>query len=380
MRISDLPDDALLEVFSYLPMEDLVRVSMVCRRLNAVVDDYIFKRIASMSLMTPHNSFEFRQFQGFTSNWDRIQVDKHWRNNLYLRRDSYHHKLGANFKMHLDKEFLYLTNRGEIRLHQRTEENFKDDFIAIGREKNPAISAIRVDSNGVVFSGSLEGTANVYVDRTPIVENFKLNQDVEAVRFVDFHMERNVFVTASHLTAKEWCLETELGLYDLRHTNSVSSDYITCLKLAPSGQKYVRGSSKYKLILRDLETGSESRLIDGDLETVLDVLWTLDERLLFSGNRDGSLRVFDLRTGRVQRVLDSTSMWNISLDYNGLDAVLCGYQNMCVSLYDLRMSESVTSYGPFNDAEPSSTLNQIACDTRQLHIALSYHLVSLNFS
>uniref|UniRef100_A0A9L0TJS4 F-box and leucine rich repeat protein 12 n=1 Tax=Equus caballus TaxID=9796 RepID=A0A9L0TJS4_HORSE len=49
---ADLPDSVLLEIFSYLPVRDRIRVSRVCHRWKRLVDDRWLWRHVDLTLYT----------------------------------------------------------------------------------------------------------------------------------------------------------------------------------------------------------------------------------------------------------------------------------------------------------------------------------------
>uniref|UniRef100_A0A9L0T0S9 F-box and leucine rich repeat protein 12 n=1 Tax=Equus caballus TaxID=9796 RepID=A0A9L0T0S9_HORSE len=51
---ADLPDSVLLEIFSYLPVRDRIRVSRVCHRWKRLVDDRWLWRHVDLTLYTCH--------------------------------------------------------------------------------------------------------------------------------------------------------------------------------------------------------------------------------------------------------------------------------------------------------------------------------------
>lgn len=49
---ADLPDSVLLEIFSYLPVRDRIRISRVCHRWKRLVDDRWLWRHVDLTLYT----------------------------------------------------------------------------------------------------------------------------------------------------------------------------------------------------------------------------------------------------------------------------------------------------------------------------------------
>nr|KAF6400976.1 F-box and leucine rich repeat protein 12 [Rousettus aegyptiacus] len=54
--LADLPDSVLLEIFSYLPVRDRIRLSRVCHRWKRLVDDRWLWRHVDLTLYTALSS------------------------------------------------------------------------------------------------------------------------------------------------------------------------------------------------------------------------------------------------------------------------------------------------------------------------------------
>lgn len=316
----------------------------------------------------------------FQTYWDQIEMDKRWRNNVYRIQ---YRQLPGNARIQLEKDFLFISNWGEVRRHRRTVENwYSDDFKSIGRENSPQIASFATRNNSTLISGSLEGTCSIFVDMetetaTAAVNKQLINAKKEAIRFVDCD-GKDYFITATSFETKEWRLDSEWGLYELTLLRESQTGYVTCLRISPDGTQFFRSHANLLTIV-DRETGIVHPL-ECESEMALDVIWPPSPVSLITAHRDGSLRLFDLRTFSDTRIMSNMSNWNVSLALISPWTVVCGYRSNSVKVYDIRVpSRVVTSFQAFED-EKQATLKQIAADTHHLHIATDNKLISLDFN
>lgn len=312
----------------------------------------------------------------FETHWARIEQDKRWKQNIY--RIQYRQLLG-NARIHMDKDHLLLSSHGQVRRHTRTVANwYSDTFAPIGRENDPAIASFAC-RDGTLIGGSLEGTCSVFVDMETeaAVDKQLISASKEAIRFVDCD-GRGSFVTATSFETKEWRMASELGCHELTLLRESKTGYVTCLRVSPDGRQYFRSHANLLTIV-DRETGIV-RPLECESEMALDVIWPPSPVSLITAHRDGSLRLFDLRTYADIRIMSNLCPWNVSLAMISPWTVICGYRSNSVKVYDIRSpSRVVASLGPFED-EKQATLKQIAADSHHLHVATDGKLISLDFN
>lgn len=290
-------------------------------------------------------------------------------------------QLPGNSRIQLEKGHLLKSNRGEVRKHRRSVANwYSDDFQSIGRENDPPIATFACRDETLI-SGSLEGTLSISVDMDTMAINKQLiNANKEAIRFVDCDEKGLYFITATSFETKEWRLDSEWGLYELNLLRESQTGYVTCLRMSPDGRQYFRSHANLLTIV-DRETGV-MRPLECESEMALDVIWPTFPVSLITAHRDGSLRLFDLRTYSdiACRVMPNMCPWNVSLAMISPWTVVCGYRSNSVKVYDIRVpARVVTSLGPFED-EKQATLKQIAADNHHLHVATDSKLISLDFN
>lgn len=317
-----------------------------------------------------------RNFIPFESYWDRIELEKRWSQNIYRIQ---YRTLPGNAHIQLEKDFLLISNRGEVRKHDRIVSNwYQDDFQSFGRENDPPIATFAYKDETLI-SGSLEGTCTIsIVDmETPAINKQLINSSKEAIRFVDCH-GRDSFITATSFETKEWRLDEEWGLYELNLMRDSKTGYVTCLRISPDGQQYFRSHANLLTIV-DRETGVV-RPLECESEMALDVIWPPSPDSLITAHRDGSLRMFDLRTYSDNRIMSNLCSWNVSLAMISPWTIVCGYRANSVKVYDIRIpSRVVSTLGPFAD-EKQAQLKQIAADSHHLHVATDSKLISCDFN
>ena len=280
----------------------------------------------------------------------------------------------------MEKDSLLISNRGEIRKHQRNVANwYSDHFTSIGSENGPPVATFACRKETLI-SGSLDGTCSIFVDmetKTPAINKQPISSNKEAIRFVDCD-GGDFFLTATSFETKEWRLDTEWGLYELNLLRESKTGYVTCLRISPDATQYFRSHANLLTIV-DRETGHVQPL-ECESEMALDVIWPPSPVSLITAHRDGSLRLFDLRTFSDIRIMSSMCPWNVSLAMISPWTIVCGYRSNNVKVYDIRVpSRVVSNLGPFED-EKHATLKQIAADSHHLHVATDSKLISLDFN
>lgn len=338
-------------------------------------------RIASKLAICPvlreeNYPFQTKNIVPFDTYWDRIELDKRWSQNIYRIQ---YRKLPGNARIQLEKDILLISNGGEVRQHERTVANwYKDAFQSIGRETDPPIASF-ASKDDTLICGSLEGTCSIFVGdmETPAISRQLINSSHEAIRFVDCH-NRDSFITATPFETKEWRLDSEWGLYELNMLRESKTGYVTCLRISPDGQQYFRSHANLLTIV-DRETGT-MRSLECESEMALDVIWPPSPASLITAHRDGSLRLFDLRTYSGNQIMSNMCPWNVSIAMISPWTIVCGYRSNSVKVYDIRVpSRVVASLGPFED-EKEATLKQITADNHHLHVATDSKLISLDFN
>ncbi|HEY7495162.1 MAG TPA: adenylate/guanylate cyclase domain-containing protein, partial [Candidatus Tectomicrobia bacterium] len=91
--------------------------------------------------------------------------------------------------------------------------------------------------------------------------------------------------------------------FKLRHTLRRHEGMINGITWAPDGQTLASGSRDGTIRLWDTRTGTSLHTLRGHTGPVLDIGWAPDGQTLASGSRDGTIRLWDARTGAELRML-----------------------------------------------------------------------------
>lgn len=94
----------------------------------------------------------------------------------------------------------------------------------------------------------------------------------------------------------------EISLYDpakatLVRTLGMTSDVAFCVAFNPAGTKLAAGAADRSIRIYDLKTGREERLIEDHADWVMGLAWSADGKQLVSASRDKTSKVFDVATG-----------------------------------------------------------------------------------
>lgn len=87
----------------------------------------------------------------------------------------------------------------------------------------------------------------------------------------------------------------------------------TSLAITPDGQTLVSGSWDKTIKIRDLKTGRLSRTLSEHLDRVSDIAISPDGKTLISGSQDKTIRLWDLRTGQLRRILSEAHVHAIAI-------------------------------------------------------------------
>lgn len=117
--------------------------------------------------------------------------------------------------------------------------------------------------------------------------------------------------------------------------------------------------------------------------SIYSMLWK-DKNIIMTGNYDSTLRMIDTRINEeVHQWLDSYDSAIFSLDFDGLNGVVCGQNYHCrVTLYDLRIpGKFIQMYYPKMEySNRGSPVYGITCDASHLFVATDHNLRILDFN
>ena len=91
--------------------------------------------------------------------------------------------------------------------------------------------------------------------------------------------------------------------FKLRHTLRRHAGIINGITWAPDGHTLASGSADGTIRLWDTKTGASLHTLRGHTGSVLDIGLAPDGHTLASGSRDGTIRLWDIKTGAELRML-----------------------------------------------------------------------------
>uniref|UniRef100_A0A1B0DE46 Uncharacterized protein n=1 Tax=Phlebotomus papatasi TaxID=29031 RepID=A0A1B0DE46_PHLPP len=388
MNLLELNDDILISILRYLNVSDLENVYSVSERLAELVDRYFFYRMTLDILMTCHRKKDSLHFLrthadslSFKRRW---KLHENWCKGRYEESMFFPHRVPYSSHIHLEKNWLYMTHGGQVRLHRRRSKDFLKRFPdqAYGNTRDPDITAFTKHGE-IIFAGTMCGTVLLHDPQHCSVQNFisqKIASVKEYLNSVDFRGD--VFVTTTNQTAKIWRKETELDFVLLESSHDLKQAF-KCIKINPDGDKVAAG--RYRdpncaLKLIDLATGTAEELNSAS-HAVYHILWR-DNFTLLTANFDSTFRVFDIRSYTDAQVYEDPYDSSIyCLDQDDHFGVLCGMKyHGRVNLYDLRVTKKfVQMYYPSQMNSYGSPVYDIASDATQLFVVTDRNLRLFNF-
>lgn len=389
LNICDLNEDVLEHIFQFLPLRDLDQAVRVCRKFYSTISCYVFAKLSAKLLLTGHqrkssaNNRTDRNVIDFSYR-RRMHLFENWRYGRYRESQLFHHRTIYFSQVILEKRWLYMTHRGQLRCHERVEKDYLLKNTAswtVGREKDPDVSCI-VTRRQVLFGGRMDGTCFVHDQRNQCHSRLRLEDDV--ITSVDFEGDLYVCSTKSSCTSF-WRGSVEFGDYRLKLMRRLEEPYQT-VKLCPdAGNILAAGKyhdrSKEALRVVDVESGSTTKL-DSPSKAIYQLVWK-DSSTILTGNFDTTMRMVDVRAACDVAVwTDPYDASVYCLDYDGGYAVLCGMKyNFRVNLYDIRVPKRcVQMYFPSNKFSQYSPVHSVAADSSQLFVVTDHDLRILNFN
>lgn len=393
LQVTDLDDDSLVHIFRFLQhsLPDLDRLACVCRRFYDVITAHLYSRLSAHLLQTGHQpkathclpsrnliEYDYRK---------RIGLFENWRYGRYQENQFFQHRMLYFSQIVLEKRWLYMSHRGQLRVHKRTADRghllrVKPSW-TVGAEKNPDINWM-VKKGELIFAGRADGTGFVYDCRRRRYSKQILADEASSITAVDF--EGELFVSTSKASStcfwagglgetEEYVLEGTLELPEAFQTVKLSPDGGSRLA---AGKYHDRDKNALRLI--DVERGFSSTL-DSPSRAVYHLLWK-DSTTILTGNFDTTLRMVDTRTCHDEAIWSDPYDASVyCLDYDGAYGVLCGLkQHFRVNLYDLRVpGRCVQMYFSSRKSTNYSPVYSLAADASQLFIVTDHDLRVLNF-
>ncbi len=154
-------------------------------------------------------------------------------------------------------------------------------------------------------------------------------------------------------TVRYWDLEKgEL----IRAMKGHKNHYVTGAALSPDGKRGLSGGGDRTMRLWDLESGKEVRSFEEHTHIVWDVAFSPDGKKALSGCQDGIARLWDLESGKMLRALPTHTggtAWAVAFAADGKQAVTGGGDSLVkkgttegsLRLWDLMTGKEIRRFG-----------------------------------
>ncbi|XP_065408748.1 F-box/WD repeat-containing protein 4 isoform X2 [Chrysemys picta bellii] len=357
-----LPEELLLLICSYLDAQALGRLGQVCRRLRAFSGrDLLWRRIARGCLNSGFTQLGADLAAGIPVK-ERVKVSQNWRHGRCRRETLLKWKRNLMPWMHLDGEYLYLSQAEDIRAYR-----FRPDSTGLQRRPQAIFSGHQEDvcrfvlaSSHIVSGG---GDGNIILSKVHGSFSIKFSAHEQEVNCVD--CQGGIIVSGSRdRTAKVWSLssgrvghclhtvQTEDRVWSIAISPLLSGQLVTCL-----GTDFHRGAG------------------------VLDIVYETPFTLLSCGY-DTYIRSWDLRVSTRKCVMEweephDSALYCVRSDGNHMIASGSAYYGV-VRLWDKRQSRCLQSFSL--SSPTSSPVYCLRFSTTHLYAALASALHALDFT
>ncbi|XP_039337226.1 F-box/WD repeat-containing protein 4 isoform X2 [Mauremys reevesii] len=357
-----LPEELLLLICSYLDAQALGRLGQVCRRLRAFSGrDLLWRRIARGCLNSGFTQLGADLAAGIPVK-ERVKVSQNWRHGRCRRETLLKWKRNLMPWMHLDGEYLYLSQAEDIRAYR-----FRPDSAGLQRRPQAIFSGHQEDvcrfvlaSSHIVSGG---GDGNIVLSKVHGSFSIKFSAHQQEVNCVD--CQGGIIVSGSRdRTAKVWSLssgrvghclhtvQTEDRVWSIAISPLLSGQLATCL-----GTDFHRGAG------------------------VLDIVYETPFTLLSCGY-DTYIRSWDLRVSTRKCVMEweephDSALYCVRSDGNHMIASGSAYYGV-VRLWDKRQSRCLQSFSL--SSPTSSPVYCLRFNTTHLYAALASALHALDFT
>uniref|UniRef100_A0A8C0G454 F-box and WD repeat domain containing 4 n=1 Tax=Chelonoidis abingdonii TaxID=106734 RepID=A0A8C0G454_CHEAB len=199
-----LPEELLLLICSYLDAQALGRLGQVCRRLRAFSGrDLLWRRIARGCLNSGFTQLGADLAAGIPVK-ERVKVSQNWRHGRCRRETLLKWKRNLMPWMHLDGDYLYLSQAEDIRAYR-----FRPDSAGLQHRPQAVFSGHQEDVCRFVLAGSHivsgGGDGNIVLSKVHGSFSIKFSAHQQEVNCVD--CQGGIIVSGSRdRTAKVWSL------------------------------------------------------------------------------------------------------------------------------------------------------------------------------
>lgn len=381
MLLSQLPEDLLYHILSYLDYRALSRLSQVCKSFYCFVNrDAVWRRIAKEFLNTGITR-EGKDIYPLIRLKERVKIAQNWYNGICKRAIPVKWKIKLLPWLQLDGDILFLSQAADIRmyhLHKDSGRLHHSPYEIYSGHKGDVCRFALTDS--LLISGGSDGKILVHSRRNDVpVEFTGHNQEVNCVDAKD-----GLIISGSRdRTARIWTLTSTSP----RDTIPMY-DRVWSVAISPTLSSFVTGTACCEnfspLRIWDVERsaclcslGSEFRRGAG----VLDIMFESPFQL-FTCGYDTFIRLWDLRLSPRKCAVEweephDSSLYCIQTDGNHMIASGSSYYGV-VRLWDKRQTECLQFFQLSSDPV-SSPVYCLRFNSSHLYAALATALHSLDF-
>ncbi|XP_047460063.1 F-box/WD repeat-containing protein 4 [Mugil cephalus] len=381
MLLSQLPDDVLYHILSYLDCRSLGRLSQVCRSICRFVNqDVVWKKVAKAFLNTgitrsgtdiyPHIPLK-----------ERVKIAQNWCSGVCKRAIPLKWKTKLLPWLQLDGDVLFLSQAGDVgayHLHQVSKRLQRNPFEIYSGHNGDVCRFVLTESQ--LISGGSDGKILVHSRRSDeSVELSGHNQEVNCLDSKD-----GLIVSGSRdRTVRVWTPAS------MSPTDTIPMyDRVWSVAISPTLSSFATGTACCEnfspLSIWDVERsmcvcslGSEFRRGAGVLDIVFESPFQL-----FSCGYDTFIRLWDLRLSPRKCVMEweephDSTLYCIQTDGNHMIASGSSYYGV-VRLWDKRQTKCLQFFQLSRDPV-SSPVYCLRLSSSHLYAALATSLHSLDF-
>lgn len=160
----------------------------------------------------------------------------------YQENVFFNHKLMCPAYIHLERNLLYITNRGALRSYKRLPNNeilSRRPASSVGRIKDADITCL-IKKDDIIFAGRENGFSLIDYenDSQEIRLYLSENNRSQYINCVDF--DGDIFISASMKSLNVWRKCLEIGMISFEEISQYDNCY-KCIKISPNRQKFAAG-------------------------------------------------------------------------------------------------------------------------------------------